>query len=42
MKNTVKLNESQLREIIAESVKNVLNEISADLVDRAADAAHRG
>lgn len=41
MKSTVKLNESQLRKIVSESVKNVLNEISISLVDRAADAAYR-
>ena len=41
MKNTVRLNETQLRNIVAESVKNVLNEISAGLADRAASAAHK-
>ena len=31
MKNTVKLNESQLRKIVAESVKKVLNEMNPEL-----------
>lgn len=39
--NIIKLNESQLNKIVAESVKKVLNEISADLADRAAMKAYQ-
>ena len=39
--NIIKLNESQLNKIIVESVKKVLNEISADLADRAAMKAYQ-
>lgn len=39
-KNTIKLNEQQLRSIVAESVKKVLNEISADMYTRAAEKAY--
>ena len=39
--NIIKLNESQLNKIVAESVKKVLNEISADLADRAATKAYK-
>ena len=35
----IKLTESKLKQIVAESVKNVLNEISIDMLDRAEDAA---
>lgn len=41
MKNTIKINEGQLAQIVAESVKRVLSEISTNLIDRAADAAHK-
>ena len=46
-KNTIRLNESQLKKIIAESVKKILmesndiNEISSDLLSRAASKAHK-
>ena len=36
-KNVVRLNESQLKKIIAESVKKVMNEISSDMIGRARD-----
>lgn len=40
-KNTIKLNESQLGQIIAESVKKVLNEISDKTLDNAYERSHR-
>ena len=36
-KNTIRLNESQLRNVIKESVKRVINEISSDMIGRARD-----
>ena len=42
MKNTVvRLNESQLKQVIAESVKKVLNEISSDMIGRAKSKFHQ-
>ena len=38
-KKMIKLTENKLRQIVSESVKNVLNEISSDLLDKAKDAA---
>lgn len=39
-KRTIRLTETQLHRVINESVKRIINEVSADLADRAASAAY--
>lgn len=39
MKRVIRLNENDLHDIIKESIKSALNEISSDMLDRASDKA---
>lgn len=40
-KNVVKINETQLRKLIKESVQKVMNEISSDMIQRASNKFHQ-